>query len=218
MSATIAPIRRTDAFARQTRLGLGLAGAISGGWVALHVLDVFLLPWRVALLLAPLLVALQCWLSVGLFIVAHDAMHGSLALFRPSVNRAVGRLVLMLYAGIWYDDLVERHFAHHRAPGTEHDPDFAGDGRVAFWRWFGAFFAEYLTVGQLLRIMGAAALYLFVFGVRCRGSCSSGLCRRCCPPCSSSPSGPTCRIGARRRLSATTIARARTNIPGFCRC
>ena len=165
MSATIAPLRRTDAFARQTRLGLGLAGAILGGWLTLHVLDVFLLPWRFALLLAPLLVALQCWLSVGLFIVAHDAMHGSLALFRPSVNRAVGRLVLMVYAGIWYDALVKRHFAHHRAPGTEHDPDFAGDGRVAFWRWFCAFFAEYLTVGQVLRIMGAAAVYLFLFRV-----------------------------------------------------
>ena len=165
MSATAASPRSLSALHRQTAVGLTLAAAVTGGWLALHVLDLFVLPWRIALALAPLTIALQCWLSVGLFIVAHDAMHGSLAPFRPGVNRAVGRTVLLLYAGIWYDDLVARHFAHHRAPGTEQDPDFAGDGRVAVWRWFGAFFAEYLSVGQLLRLVGAVAVYTLVFAV-----------------------------------------------------
>ncbi len=129
------------------------------------MLDLFILPWAWILPLAPVLVALQCWLSVGLFIVAHDAMHGSLAPFRPGVNRAVGRTVLMLYAGIWYDALVARHFAHHRAPGTQDDPDFAGDGHVPFWRWFGRFFLEYLSPGQVLRLMAGSAVYLFAFDV-----------------------------------------------------
>ena len=92
-------------------------------------------------------------------------MHGSLAPFRPAINRAFGRLVLMLYAGIWYDSLVVRHFAHHRAPGTEQDPDFAGDGHVGFARWFGAFFAEYLSWGQVVRILTGATLYVFALGV-----------------------------------------------------
>ena len=69
----------------------------------------------------------------------------------------------MIYAGIWYDDLVERHFAHHRAPGTDHDPDFAGDGAVPLWRWYGSFFREYLTVGQVLRFGLAIAAYLLIF-------------------------------------------------------
>ncbi len=165
MSATAAPLRSTDRYARQTVVGLALAFAVIAGWLVLHVVDVFLLPWHVALLLSPLLVALQCWLSVGLFIVSHDAMHGSLAPFRPRVNRTVGRVVLMLYAGIWYDALVARHFAHHRAPGTTEDPDFAGDGHVSFLTWFGRFFAEYLSVGQVLRLMAGSALYLFLFHV-----------------------------------------------------
>ena len=165
MSATAAPATRSDRHARQTVVGLGLASAVTGGWLALHLIDVFVLPWRVALALAPVTVPLQCWLSVGLFIVAHDAMHGSLAPFRPALNRAVGRTVLMIYAGIWYDALVARHFAHHRAPGTEHDPDFAGDGHVPFLRWFGAFFAEYLTVGQVARLMAGTAVYLLLFHV-----------------------------------------------------
>ncbi len=165
MTATTAPTRSTDRFARQTAVGLGLAGTVVGGWLALHVGDVFLLPWHVALVLAPLLVALQCWLSVGLFIVAHDAMHGSLAPFRPRINRAVGRVVLMLYAGIWYDGLVTRHFAHHRAPGTEEDPDFAGDGHAPFLTWFGRFFAEYLSLGQVARLMAGSAIYSFLLHV-----------------------------------------------------
>ena len=77
MTATATTARPADRYARQAAVGLGLAAAVLGGWIALHVLDVFVLPWRVALALSPLLVALQCWLSVGLFIVAHDAMHGS---------------------------------------------------------------------------------------------------------------------------------------------
>lgn len=165
MSAIAPSARSADRFTRQTAIGLGLASAITLGWVALHVLDLFVLPWRVALVAAPVLVALQCWLSVGLFIVSHDAMHGSLAPFRPGLNRAVGRVVLMLYAGILYDALVSRHFAHHRAPGTEDDPDFAGDGRVGFWRWFGAFFVEYFSVGQMVRLAAAVAVYLFLLGV-----------------------------------------------------
>ncbi len=165
MSSTAASVRSTDPHSRQTVLGLTLAGCVTGGWLALHVLDLFVLPWHIALLFAPFTIALQCWLSVGLFIVAHDAMHGSLARFRPGVNRGIGRVVLLLYAGIWYDDLVARHFAHHRAPGTEHDPDFAGDGRLAVWRWFGAFFIEYLSAGQLARLLGASALYVWLLHV-----------------------------------------------------
>ena len=165
MSPVATSARRSEAPAHQAAVGLGLAATIVCGWATLHILDVFVLPWRLALALAPFTVPVQCWLAVGLFIVAHDAMHGSLAPFRPATNRAVGRLVLMLYAGIWYDSLVARHFAHHRAPGTEHDPDFAGDGRVGFARWFGAFFAEYLTLGQVVRILTGATLYVFALGV-----------------------------------------------------
>ena len=165
MTATAAPVRTADRHVRQTAVGLGLATSIIAGWLTLHVLDVFMLPWRVELALAPVLVALQCWLSVGLFIVAHDAMHGSLAPFRPRVNRDVGRVVLMLYAGIWYDALVSRHFAHHRAPGTDDDPDFAGDGRVPFLRWFGRFFAEYVSAGQVVRLMAGTAVYVLLLNV-----------------------------------------------------
>ena len=148
---------------RQTAVGLALAAAVVGAWLAVHVLAVYRL--RLAgpgLVLAPALVALQCWLSVGLFIIAHDAMHGSLAPRRTRLNRAVGRVALLTYGGIWYDDLVARHFAHHRSPGTAEDPDFYGDGAVGLWRWYGRFFRQYLSWGQVLRmgILADAEIWL----------------------------------------------------------
>ncbi len=138
---------------RQAAVGLALATGVVGAWLAVHVLTVYRLPLAGPdLVLVPVIVVLQCWLSVGLFIVAHDAMHGSLAPRRARLNRAVGRVALLLYGGIWYDDLVARHFAHHRLPGTAEDPDFAGDGTVGLWRWYGRFFRQYLSWGQVLRM------------------------------------------------------------------
>ena len=116
---------RGAAVGRQTAIGLALAAAIVLAFVTIHVLAVFHYPWTtIGLLLAPLVVAVQTWLSVGLFIVAHDCMHGSLAPFRPGVNRWVGRLCLFLYAGFSFDRLIGNHFAHHRHAGTADDPDF----------------------------------------------------------------------------------------------
>lgn len=151
--------------ARETVVGLALAAAIIAAWLAVHLLAVFILPAPVVLAAAPVLVALQCWLSVGLFTIAHDCMHGSLAPYRPRLNRAVGRLALMLYAGIWYDAIIARHYAHHRFPGSEADPDFDGDGSGPWWRWYGAFLLEYLTVRQIAWVVGLATLYAYGLSV-----------------------------------------------------
>lgn len=146
---------------RQTALGLGLAGCIVGAWAACHVYGVFLHGWTpLGLALAPVLVAVQCWLNVGLFIVAHDAMHGSLAPFRPGLNRAVGRLCLALYAGFSYDRLLPHHFAHHRHAGTALDPDFHAHGPRRFWPWFAAFFARYFGLRDFARISVVVLIYL----------------------------------------------------------
>ena len=149
---------------RQGLVGVGLAAGVIAGWIALHVAGVFALPGAVALALSPVLVAVQCWLSVGLFIIAHDAMHGSLAPRRPGVNRFFGRVAVMVYACIWYDGLVQRHFMHHRASGTAGDPDFHEQGDTSFWRWYGSFMTEYLTVAQLagLVLFSSAQLALGV--------------------------------------------------------
>jgi beta-carotene/zeaxanthin 4-ketolase len=150
----------------QAAIGIALASAVIGAWAALHVYGVFFHPLSAAgLLAAPLLIAATCWLNVGLFIIAHDAMHGSLAPRRPAVNRAFGRVALALYAGFSYDRLLPKHFAHHRAPGTEHDPDFSANNPRRFWPWYLQFLREYFGLAQLLVLSAISAVYLLI-GVR----------------------------------------------------
>ncbi len=150
---------------RQTVIGLGLAGLILGGWLGLHVYAVFFHPLQgIGLLAAPLLVAVLTWLSVGLFIVAHDAMHGSLAPGRPKVNRWTGRLALLLYAGFWMDRLAPKHFDHHRHVGTGHDPDFSEDHPSRFWPWYLQFMRRYFRLREFLLLTVMVWSYVLLLG------------------------------------------------------
>ena len=151
---------------RQTVTSLALAALILGGWLAGHVYAVWFLDVADQPLLALFLFAWQAWLSVGLFIVAHDCMHGSLAPFRPAVNAAVGSLVLRLYMGFSYARLIAKHHAHHRHAGTEGDPDFDADHPSDPVRWYWTFMRRYLdwyvfwVTGALVTAY-VAALYMF---------------------------------------------------------
>ena len=150
--------------ARQARIGLGLALAVIAGWTALTVYGLFLHSLTATgLLVAPLLIAAICWLDVGLFIIAHDAMHGSLAPGRPGVNKAFGRVALLLYAGFWFDRLRGKHFDHHRRPGTEDDPDFS-TRHPGFWRWYAGFFRQYFGLREFLVLLAATVALLLLGG------------------------------------------------------
>jgi beta-carotene/zeaxanthin 4-ketolase len=148
---------------RQTVIGVGLALLIVGAFLALHVAAVFLVPLAGSwLLAAPLLVALLSWLSVGLFIVAHDAMHGSLAPGMRHVNLFFGRLTLLLYAGFWLDRLAPKHFDHHKHVGTEADPDFAADHPTRFWPWYRLFMTRYFGLREFLVLSVLVWTYVLV--------------------------------------------------------
>jgi len=170
----------TDDEDPSTLKGLALAVAIIGGWLAAHIYSVFFFqftleswPWAVGLVL------INTWLSVGLFIVAHDCMHGSLVPFHPSINRAVGRICLILYAGFSFDELNRKHHLHHRHAGTHDDPDFHVHHRHAgthddpdfhdrppygYWRWFGNFLAEYFSWRQFAHMTVRILVYVLVLG------------------------------------------------------
>ena len=98
----------------QRAAGLMLGLAIAGSWLAIHAYGMFVFEltwanWPFALALA----VVQCWLSVGVFIVCHDAMHGSLVPGHPRINGAIGTVLLALYAGFAFKQLRDAHFAHH---------------------------------------------------------------------------------------------------------
>lgn len=142
------------------RANVAVAATIAGVWLAIHFGGIFAFPLTLATWpLAVPLVLLQTWLSTGLFITAHDCMHGSFAPGRPAVNRAVGRTMLMLYAGLDYDRMLPNHFAHHRHVGTVADPDFNAADPLRPGPWLVAFFGNYYTHWQIVRIVFVLGTY-----------------------------------------------------------
>ncbi len=130
---------------RQTRIGLALALAIMVIWAGLVVAGVGYWRWTGwGILFAPEMIAAISCAYVGLFIVAHDAMHGTLAPGRPAVNLWVGRVCLALYVGFGFDRMVGPHHQHHAAPGTAADPDFDAAHPRAFWAWYLTFLRRYV--------------------------------------------------------------------------
>ena len=150
---------------RRGIIGLTLFGALISAWASLHVYAVFHYQWGThSIVSAPVLAAVICWLYVGLFIVAHDCMHGSLVPFRPAMNRAVGRLCLFLYAGFNYDALNRKHHLHHRHAGTPDDPDFDATPPHGWMQWYSKFLREYMTLREVTFFTVVTTAYLFVFG------------------------------------------------------
>ena len=131
-------------------VGVALAFAIVGAW-ALSLGLALLLPFQVssAALWLPL-IALRTWLHTGLFIVAHDAMHGTVAPGRPRLNAALGALAVGLYALFPYDHLLREHRLHHRHPASADDPDFHDGSHDGFGRWYLRFIGHYLRWPQVL--------------------------------------------------------------------
>ena len=151
---------------RQAAIGLALALVIFTSWLAIHLFAMFAfdLSWG-SLPVAVLLAILQCWLSVGLFIISHDAMHGSLAPGMPRVNAAIGAGLLFVYAGFGWKKMRDAHFTHHKLAGRAGDPDFDEDNPHHFWRWYATFFRRYFGIGSVLFVSSVVTVYWLVLDV-----------------------------------------------------
>lgn len=96
------------------------------------------------------LLALQSFLNIGLFITAHDAMHGTLSPDYPKFNQGLGTLCLLLYAGFSFKKLKSQHILHHRFPATEQDPDFARNHNERLFNWFFHFIKNYFGLKEFI--------------------------------------------------------------------
>lgn len=146
--------------------GLALALAIAGSWLAIHAWGMFVFEltwenWPIAVAMA----AVQCWLSVGVFIVCHDAMHGSLVPGHPRLNGTIGAVLLALYAGFGWRQLRNAHFDHHRLAGRPGDPDFDEHHPADFWRWYATFFRRYFGWRSILFVHTVVGIYWLVLDV-----------------------------------------------------
>lgn len=93
-------------------------------------------------------ILLQGYLYTGLFITAHDAMHGTVSK-NKFINKSIGSISTLLFAGLSYSKLIKNHFKHHKNPGEENDPDFYIKSQK-FFVWWGAFLWRYTTITQLI--------------------------------------------------------------------
>ena len=103
----------------------------------------------------------QTWLYTGLFITAHDAMHGSIHP-SPQIDRSIGQLCLWLYAGFDYSLLASKHHLHHQYPASDRDPDFHDGTASQFWSWYKHFVCEHLSWRQAINLVVMLVIYLLV--------------------------------------------------------
>jgi beta-carotene/zeaxanthin 4-ketolase len=87
-------------------------------------------------------IALRTFLHTGLFVTAHDAMHGTVSIAHPRLNHLLGSFCTLLYALLPYAALQSKHHLHHRHPGTDLDPDFCDRG---IGQWYVQFMRGYLV-------------------------------------------------------------------------
>ncbi len=102
------------------------------------------------------LVLWQTFFYTGLFITAHDAMHGSVYPRNRKLNDAIGAMAVMLYALFSYRKLKQKHSEHHQFPGTRKDPDFHDGHKRGIVSWYFHFLRGYIGWIQLT---GMAVIY-----------------------------------------------------------
>lgn len=136
-----------------TRRGLFLAAGILLGWLGSLLLLLPTTRGDVPFVLLVLAVLVRTFLQTGLFIVAHDAMHGTLWPERAAANRRIGQAALLLYAALPYGRCQANHHRHHRHAGTPLDPDHHGEGRGSLQQWYPSFMAAYLSPSQITTLV-----------------------------------------------------------------
>lgn len=99
----------------------------------------------------------RTFIHTGLFIITHDAIHGTVAPSHPQLNQVIGRLAITLYACLSYRRLRQNHWLHHHYPGQARDPDFHDGIQSDIVSWYLRFMQTYLK-NQTLKIACVIAL------------------------------------------------------------
>ncbi|EKU96223.1 fatty acid desaturase [Leptolyngbya sp. PCC 7375] len=143
-------------------VGLCIALTIIGLWLS-HLgimlsVDLFNTPPLLLISAA----AFQAFLNTGLFITAHDAIHGLVYPQNQNINTFLGTICATSYAFLSYEMLSKKHWLHHLYPGSEADPDFHKEN-ASFPIWYFHFIRQYWGWKQFLQLASIIALLDFVF-------------------------------------------------------
>jgi beta-carotene ketolase (CrtW type) len=130
-------------------ISLTIALGIIAVWVTSLVVLLPLPLSQISLIWVFLAVLGRSFVHTGLFIMAHDAIHISLVPQSKSINDAIGRLAIWLYAFFPYEECRTKHWKHHRHPAQIGDPDFHDGINDRPISWYFKFMREYLPLRQL---------------------------------------------------------------------
>jgi beta-carotene ketolase (CrtW type) len=149
----------------RTAISVVLAFLIFSLWTAdlllLFQLDIGEIPFW----LLPPAILWHGYVNTGLFITAHDSMHGSILPANRKLNNLVGIIAVTLYALFSYGKLREKHWEHHRNPATDKDPDYHDGKHVGFFLWYFRFMKKYLTIPQLIGMALIFSFFTFILSV-----------------------------------------------------
>ncbi len=138
--------------------GLLFALTIISLWaISLTFLLQYKIEWNDPLIYVFLL--FQMHLYTGIFITAHDAIHGVVMPGNKRLNYWIGFLSASIFAYNNYEKLSRKHHLHHAQVVSDEDPDYYNG---SFVRWYLKFAFEYVTVWQILLMAGTYNLLKLV--------------------------------------------------------
>jgi len=140
--------QQTVTLSKKSYTGVWIAAAIMLSWAGMLLFN-FTQPvsWSDPLVIVRILI--QAHLFTGLFITAHDAMHGIVYRGDPRINHAIGKVCSFLFLFNSYTKMRPKHYDHHKYAGTADDPDFH-NGNPHFFRWYYDFLTEYISLRQII--------------------------------------------------------------------
>ncbi|SKB62243.1 fatty acid desaturase [Daejeonella lutea] len=131
--------------ALKSNIGVFAAFTIIGAWL---VSIIFLMDMQLSFSnpMIYLMILVQMHLYTGLFITAHDAMHGTVS-SNKLLNNVIGQLCTILYACFPFKKLYIKHHEHHAHVHTDNDPDYH---QGSFIVWYFNFIREYISWWQIV--------------------------------------------------------------------
>ncbi len=109
------------------------------------------------------LILLLTELFTGVFITAHDSIHGVVYPANKKINQFIGVLCSSLFAFNSYERMYNNHHAHHINTLGDDDPDFHHSRK--FLPWFYSFIRHYIGWKQFLFTAIFFNLMMFVLKI-----------------------------------------------------
>ena len=157
------PTKRPISTIIDSLLGLLIAVTLILLWLSSLIFLLRINVSQIPILGIVLAVLLRAFLHTGIFITAHDAMHGIVFPQNRIVNDFIGSLAARLYVLLPYKTLLEKHRLHHRYPASAKDPDFHERGQKNLFAWYVNFMKGYLQGRQSwVLLIGMSTIFVLL--------------------------------------------------------